>query len=52
MKFFLFFAGLITLLTSTGCIVADDRRYHHERYERHEEVRPEVIIGPPEVIVR
>jgi hypothetical protein len=51
MKIILLFTGLITLLTSTGCIVADDgRRYHH--HERHEEVRPEVIVGPPEVIVR
>ena len=49
MKTILLFIGLITLLTSTGCIVAERGHRHHER---HEEVRSEVIVGPPVVIVR
>ena len=46
MKTILLFTCFITLLSSTGCIVADGGRRHHE------EVRPEVIVGPPVVLVR
>ena len=51
----LLLAGLITLLASTGCIIADGERRGHARYERHEEIRvgpPVLIVRPPEVIVR
>ena len=64
MKKILFSAGLVTLLSTTGCIFpGDDRGGHeHARYERHDEViagppvlvvrPPEVVVRPPEVIVR
>ena len=48
MKKFLFLAGVLTLLSTTGCIVADGGRGGHGRYERHDAV----IIGPPAVVVR
>jgi hypothetical protein len=49
MKTILLFTCVITLLSSTGCLVTERGRYHHER---HEEVRSEVIVGPPVVVVR
>ena len=49
MKTILLFTGLITLLASTGCIVTESGRHYHKR---HEEVRSEVIVGPPVVVVR
>ena len=62
MKIILFFACVITLLSTTGCLVEDDGRHGHGRYEEHSavivgppvvEVRvPEVEVRPPEVIVR
>ena len=54
MKIILLFTCLITLLTSSGCLVADGGgRGHYGRghYERHEEVRA-VVVGPPVVVVR
>jgi hypothetical protein len=62
MKKILLFAGLMSLLSTTGCIVADGGRHEHARYERHDDVivappvvvvhPPELIVRPPEVIVR
>jgi hypothetical protein len=51
--------GVISLLTTAGCLVADDRRHEPDRgrvrYERQPEVRvqePVVVVRPPEIIVR
>ena len=64
MKKILLFAGIFTLLSTTGCIFPGGERggHGHARYERHDavivgppivEVRaPELIVRPPEVIVR
>jgi hypothetical protein len=53
MKKILIFAGIVSLLATTGCIVADDG-HRHARYEHHDEVivGPPVVVRPPEVIVR
>ena len=50
MKTILLFAAMATLLTTTGCLVAEDGRGggRHEHYEG----RSEVIVGPPIVAVR
>jgi hypothetical protein len=55
----LFFCGVLTLLTTAGCLVRDDRRpdpyWGHARYERPPEVivpDPGVVVRPPEIIVR
>jgi hypothetical protein len=59
MKKILFLTGVISLLSTTGCLVVPEREphghYHH--YEGHGEVivpvpPPPVIVRPPEVIVR
>ena len=63
MKKILFLTGIISLLTTTGCIFPQGGRHdEHARYEHHDavivgppvvEVRaPEVVVRPPEVIVR
>ena len=63
MKKILFLTGIITLLTTTGCIFPGGERHdEHARYENHDEVivgppavevrAPEVVVRPPEVIVR
>jgi hypothetical protein len=62
MKKILFLSGIITLLTTTGCIVPEGGRDGHARYEHHDDVivgppavvvrAPEVVVRPPEVIVR
>jgi hypothetical protein len=62
MKMLLLFTCVVPLLATTGCIVADDGRHRHARYERHDEVivgppvlvvhPPEVVERPPEIIVR
>jgi hypothetical protein len=47
--------GVLTLLTCTGCIVPEGERHEHAREEFRPEVRveaPELIVRPPEVIVR
>jgi hypothetical protein len=61
MKKILLLSGVITLLTTTGCLVSDGGR-GHARYERHDDVVvgppavvvavPEVVVRPPEIIVR
>jgi hypothetical protein len=55
----LFLCGVITLLTTAGCVVAGDGRpdpyRDHARYERRPEVivpDPVVVVRPPEIIVR
>jgi hypothetical protein len=58
MKKFLSFTCVLTLLSTTGCIVPEG----HARYEHHDEVVvgppvvvvpvPVVVVRPPEVIVR
>jgi hypothetical protein len=62
MKKILLFIGVISLLTTTGCLVSDGGRGGHARYEHHDEAivgppavvvhAPEVVVRPPEVIVR
>ena len=62
MKKFLLFTCVITLLTSTGCLVSEGGRHEHARYEHHDDVvvgppvvvvrTPELVVRPPEVIVR
>ncbi|MGB7746257.1 MAG: hypothetical protein WBN75_03115 [Verrucomicrobiia bacterium] len=49
MKKILFLTGMITLLTTTGCIFPGGERHdEHARYENHDDV----IVGPPAVVVR
>ena len=55
----LLLCGVITLLTTAGCLVAEDGpRDHyrgHARFESRQEVivpDPVVIVRPPEIIVR
>ena len=64
MKRILLFTGIVTLLSTTGCIFPGGERggHEHARYERHDAVivgppvvvvrAPELIVRPPEVIVR
>jgi hypothetical protein len=55
MKIILSFIGVIALLSTSGCIVADGGGHGHARYERHDEVivgPPVLVVRPPEVIVR
>jgi hypothetical protein len=49
MKKILLLSGVIALLSTTGCLVAEDGRHEHGGYERHSEA---VIVGPPIVVVR
>ena len=48
MKTILLFTCVITLLTTSGCLVSEGGRHGHARYESHSEV----IVGPPAVVVR
>jgi len=55
MKIILSLAGIITLFSTSGCIVADGGRHGHARYERRDEVivgPPVLVVRPPEIIVR
>jgi len=62
MKKILFLTGMITLLSTTGCIFPGGERHEQARYEHHDEVLvgppavvvsvQEVVVRPPEVIVR
>jgi hypothetical protein len=47
MKKTLLFTCVLTLLSTTGCLVAERGGHGHARYERHDEV----IVGPPVVVV-
>lgn len=48
MKMILLLTCTITLLSTSGCLVAEGGRHGHARYER----RDNVIVGPPAVEVR
>jgi hypothetical protein len=48
MKRILFFTGIVSLLTTTGCIFPEGGGREHARYEHHDAV----IVGPPAVVVR
>ena len=55
----LLLSGVISLLTTAGCLVAEDgppdHHRDHARYERPREVLvadPVVVVRPPEIIVR
>jgi hypothetical protein len=52
MKIFLFFICVITLLTSTGCLVSDAEWHGYAGGHDHIRGRSEVRSGPPEVVVR
>jgi hypothetical protein len=56
MKKILFLAGIVGLLSTTGCLVADGGGGRdHARYEHHDAVvvgPPVLVVRPPEVIVR
>ena len=54
MKKILFLGSIVTLLTTTGCLVEDGGPHEHARFERHREVmvEPAVVVRPPEIIVR
>jgi len=48
MKMILLVTCVISLLSTTGCLVSDGGRGGHARYEHHDEV----LVGPPVVVVR
>jgi hypothetical protein len=62
MKKILLLTSVITLLTTSGCLVSDGRGHEgfhdedrHEHVEHHEDVvvaPPVIDVRPPEVIVR
>jgi len=60
MKKILLLSCFLPLFTTTGCLIADERRHGeyrgHEHYESHHDVivvpPPEVVVRPPEIIVR
>jgi nitrate reductase alpha subunit len=59
MKKILLFAGVITCLTTTGCLVSEGGRHAHfrghERYQSRPELiveQPVLVVRPPEIIVR
>ena len=58
MKKILFLTGVITFLTTSGCLVSEGGRHGYSRgpahYESHSEVivaAPVVVVRPPEIIV-
>jgi hypothetical protein len=48
MKKILLLTGLVSLLSTTGCLVSEGGGHGHARYEHHDAV----IVGPPVVEVR
>lgn len=54
MEHILLLFGAVTLLTTSGCLVAETGRYGHEHHGYHEyhEHRSAVIVGPPVIVVR
>jgi hypothetical protein len=60
MKTLLLLTGIIALVSTTGCIVADGGHREHARVEHRDDVimapavvvhTPEVVVRPPEIIV-
>jgi len=54
MKKLMLYTGILSLFTTTGCLVSDGG-HRHARYEHRDEVvvgPPVVVVRPPEVIVR
>jgi hypothetical protein len=51
MKMILLFASVLTLMITTGCLVAGGGR-GGGRDHGHYEGRSEVVVGPPVVVVR
>ena len=49
MKILFLFIATISLLTTTGCLVSEEGRYHDRGGYGH---RDEVIVGPPVLVVR
>jgi hypothetical protein len=47
MKTILFLICIASLLTTSGCIVADRGGHEHAHFEHHDDV----IVGPPAVVV-
>ena len=59
MKTILLFTCVLSLITATGCLVAEGGHGHHHghgHFESHTEVfvpaPPVIIVRPPEIIVR
>lgn len=53
MKTILLFAGIFTLLATTGCLVSEGGWHGHGRGHARVESRAEVIVvGPPPIVVR
>ena len=52
MKIILFFTCVITLLTTTGCLVSDAEWHGYAGGHDHIRGRSEVRVGPPVVVVR
>jgi hypothetical protein len=52
MKKILFLSGVITLLTTAGCLVAEDGGHGYYRGNARFERRPDVIVAAPVVVVR
>jgi hypothetical protein len=48
----LFLCGVVTLLATGGCLVADDGPRDHYRDHARYEGRPEVMVADPVVVVR
>ena len=49
MKILFLFIATISLLTTTGCLVSEEGRYHDRGGYGH---RDEIIVGPPVLVVR
>jgi hypothetical protein len=51
MKKIVCLTGILTLLSTTGCLVSEGGWHEHHGHERYEH-RSEVIVGPPPIVVR
>jgi hypothetical protein len=51
MKTILIISGVIALLATSGCVVADDGHRHHDRDHDRDHGHAEVIVAPPVVVV-
>lgn len=55
MKKILYLSSIVTLLSTTGCIVPVNGRGGDARYQHHDNViagPPAVVVGVPEVVVQ